>query len=65
MEPFNIRDLAQSHAVDTVKALAVAQKMGMVNSEEDLTTLIASGIETALENLILKLEEIKNENNEA
>ena len=61
MEPFNIRDLAQSHAVDTVKALAVAQKMNMVNSEEDLTTMIASGIETALEDLIARLEEIKQD----
>lgn len=65
MEPFNIRDLAMSHAVDTVKALAVAQTMNMVNSEEDLTTMIASGIETALEDLIARLEEIKNEKHEA
>jgi hypothetical protein len=60
MEQFNIIDIAKSHAVDTVKALAIAQRMNMINTEEDLTSLISSGIETAIEDFIQKTEELKN-----
>ena len=44
-----IRDIATAQAQETVKAIAVAEKMGLLNSEEDLTMMIAAGIETALE----------------
>lgn len=44
-----IRELALKHAKDTVQAMAIAQRMGMMNSEEELVNLIAAGIETALE----------------
>ena len=41
---------------ETVQALALAQQMGMVNSQESLTVLIASGIETALEEYVVQIE---------
>jgi hypothetical protein len=44
-----IRELALKHAKDTVQAMAIAQRMGMMNSEEELVNLLAAGIETALE----------------
>jgi len=51
-----IRDIATAQAQETVKAIAVAEKMGLLNSEEDLTMMIAAGIETALE----EFEKAKN-----
>jgi stage V sporulation protein SpoVS len=44
-----IRDLAVQHAKEAVKAMAVAQRMGMMNSEEELVSIVAAGIETAIE----------------
>lgn len=64
MNSINIADIAKSTASDTVKALAVAQKMNMINTEEDLTELIKAGIEAALEELIAKLEENKTTDHE-
>lgn len=52
--PTDIRDIALAHAKETVKAMSIAQRMGMMNGEEDLTQLVAAGIETALEELISK-----------
>ena len=43
----------------TVKSLALAQSMNMVSTEEDLTNLIAAGIETALEDLLIALQDSK------
>jgi hypothetical protein len=37
------------HAKEAVKAMAVAQRMGMMNSEEELVSIVAAGIETAIE----------------
>jgi hypothetical protein len=51
-----IQKIAREGAEQTVQALAMAQKMGMVNSEEDLTVLIASGMETILEEYINQIE---------
>ena len=44
-----IRELALKHAKDTVQAMAIAQRMGVMNSEEELVNLLAAGIETAIE----------------
>lgn len=49
-----IRELAVTHAKDTVQAMAIAQRMGMMNSEEELINLLAAGIETAVEDYLLK-----------
>jgi hypothetical protein len=50
-----IRDLATFHAKETVKAMSVAQRMGLMNSEEDLTDIITAGIETAVEELLKRI----------
>jgi len=55
-----IEKIARETALETVSALALAQQMGMVSSQSDLTTLIASGIETALEEFSEQLENAKN-----
>jgi hypothetical protein len=51
-----IEKIAREAAEETVQALALAQQMGMVNSQEELTVLIASGIETALEEYVVQIE---------
>jgi hypothetical protein len=51
-----IRDLATFHAKETVKAMSVAQRMGLMNSEEDLTDIITAGIETAVEELLKRID---------
>ena len=51
-----IEKIAKEAAEETVQALALAQQMGMVNSQESLTVLIASGIETALEEYVVQIE---------
>ena len=57
----DIREFSVAHAVEIVKAIAVSEKMGLLNNEEDLTTMIAAGIETAVEDYYQKLENLKNE----
>jgi hypothetical protein len=49
VEMGKLRDLAITHAKDTVQAMSIAQRMGMMNSEEELVNLVAAGIETAIE----------------
>jgi hypothetical protein len=51
-----IEKISREAAEETVQALALAQQMGMVNSQESLTVLIASGIETALEEYVVQIE---------
>lgn len=51
-----IEKIAREAAEETVQALALAQQMGMVSSQEELTVLIASGIETALEEYVIQIE---------
>lgn len=51
-----IEKIAKEAAEETVQALALAQQMGMVNSQAELTVLIASGIETALEEYVIQIE---------
>lgn len=57
-EESQVREIATFHAKETVKALSVAQRMGLMNTEEDLTDLITAGIETALEEFISKNESL-------
>ena len=59
MTELNIQQIAKDHATMTVKSLALAQSMNMVSTEEDLTNLIAAGIETALEDLLIALQDSK------
>lgn len=59
MTDLNIQQIAKDHATMTVKSLALAQSMNMVSTEEDLTNLIAAGIETALEDLLIALQDSK------
>lgn len=58
METVSIAKFSREHAVDLVKTLAVAQRMNMVQTEEDLTNLMAAGIETALEDFIQKMDSL-------
>ena len=51
-----IEKIAREAAEETVQALALAQQMGMGSSQEELTVLIASGIETALEEYVIQIE---------
>ena len=51
-----IQKIARTGALETVQALALAQQMGMVNSQEELTELIAAGMETILEEYIQQVE---------
>lgn len=51
-----IQQIARTGAIETVQALALAQQMGMVNSQEELTELIAAGMETILEEYIQQVE---------
>ena len=51
-----IQKIARTGAIETVPALALAQQMGMVNSQEELTELIAAGMETILEEYIQQVE---------
>ena len=51
-----ITKIAREAAEQTVQALALAQQMGMVNSQEELTVLIESGIETAIEEYVTQVE---------
>ena len=59
MTELNIQQIAKDHAAMTVKSLALAQSMNMVSTEEDLTNLIAAGIETGLEDLLIALQDSK------
>lgn len=51
-----IQKIAAEGAQQTVQALAVAQQMGMVGSESELTILIAAGMETVLEEYVSAVE---------
>lgn len=51
-----IETIAKAAATETVSALGLAQQMGMVTNQNELTVLIASGIETALEEFVERLE---------
>ena len=51
-----IQKIARTGAIETVQALALAQQMGMVNSQEELTELIVAGMETILEEYIQQVE---------
>lgn len=51
-----IQKIAAEGAQQTVQALAVAQQMGMVSSESELTILIAAGMETVLEEYVSAVE---------
>lgn len=53
-----IEEIAKSAAEETVAALAIAKQMGIVNSQAELTGLIASGIETAIEEYVVRLENL-------
>lgn len=53
-----IEEIAKSAAEETVAALAIAKQMGIVNSQAELTVLIASGIETAIEEYVVRLENL-------
>jgi hypothetical protein len=55
-----IEKLARTGAEQTVQALAIAQQMGMVTSQEELTVLISAGMETVLEEYISAVENESN-----
>ena len=51
-----IKKLAREGAEETVKTMAMAQKMGMINGEADLVELISAGIEAVLEEYVVEIE---------
>jgi hypothetical protein len=51
-----IEQIAKEGAIQTVQALASAQQMGMVTSQEDLTQLLQSGMEVVIEEYIQRIE---------
>lgn len=51
-----IEGISKAAAEETVQALAIAQQMGMVNSQAELTALISAGMETAIEEYIMQVE---------
>jgi hypothetical protein len=51
-----IKNISESQSADLVKAIAVAEKMGLLNTEDDLRSILAAGLETALE----EFEKVKN-----
>lgn len=55
-----IQEVAAEGAKQTMQALAIAQQMGMVNSEADLTVLLAAGMETVIEEYISRAENQSN-----
>jgi hypothetical protein len=55
MENSLIEKIAREGAEQTVQALAIAQQMGMVTSQEELTVMIASGMETVLEEYVQQI----------
>lgn len=55
-----IQEVAAEGAKQTMQALAIAQQMGMVNSETDLTVLLAAGMETVIEEYISRTENQSN-----
>ena len=52
----SILKIANEYAEHTVKSLAHSQRMGLVSNEEELTSLISAGIETALEEYASQLK---------
>ena len=55
-----IQAVAAEGAKQTMQALAVAQQMGMVNSETELTVLLAASMETVIEEYISRVENQSN-----
>lgn len=55
-----IQEIAAEGAKHTIQALAVAQQMGMVNSEADLNVLLTAGMETVIEEYINRVENRSN-----
>lgn len=55
-----IQAVAAEGAKQTMQALAVAQQMGMVNSETELTVLLAASMETVIEEYISRAENQSN-----
>lgn len=51
-----IEKLSMEGAKQTIQALSVAQQMGMVGTEAELTLLIAAGMETVLEEFANEIE---------
>jgi len=56
MKPFNIKEFAEEQAPYLVQAIAVAQRNGLISTEEDLRSMISAGIETAIEDFIKRTD---------
>jgi hypothetical protein len=51
-----LQKIAREGAEQTVQALAMAQKMGMVTDESSLTEMIKTAMETVLEEYVNQIE---------
>jgi hypothetical protein len=49
-----IKELAKQGAIETLEALAMAQSAGLVKTPDDLRELIEAGMESVLEEYIIK-----------
>ena len=56
-----IEKLSMEGAKQTIQALSVAQQMGMVGTESELTLLIAAGMETVLEEFAEVIENMPDD----
>ena len=56
-----IEKLSMEGAKQTIQALSVAQQMGTVGTESELTLLIAAGIETVLEEFTETIENMPDD----
>ena len=56
-----IEKLSMEGAKQTIQALSVAQQMGMVGTESELTLLIAAGMETVLEEFAETIENMPDD----
>jgi len=61
-ENFKLQDKCYAYAGELMTAMAAAQQQNMINDPSDLRRLIASGIETALEDLVVDIEKVIESN---
>lgn len=59
-QDLNIQKIVEEYAESVVQSIAIAQRMGMLENEDDLKQLISAGMECAVEDAILRLTQISS-----
>lgn len=57
----DFKKMVDEYADSVVQSIAVAQRMGMLENEDDLKQLIAAGMELAVEDALIKLTQLNSE----